>query len=60
MIRQKIYHLTSSYKENLVAKVSLNRGFMEGFMVYNIINFADILRRDNDGVSWDVRRVLSP
>jgi len=29
-------------------------------MELNIINFADMIRRENDGVSWDVRRVSSP
>ena len=40
---------------------SLNRGFMKDFMILNIINFADdMVRREMDGVSWDVRRVSSP
>ena len=34
--------------------------FHEGFIALNIINFADMARREKDGVSWDVRRVLSP
>jgi len=33
---------------------------MESFMVLNIINFADVARREKDGVSWEVRRVSSP
>ena len=33
---------------------------MENFMILNIINFADMARREKDGVSWDVRRVSSP
>jgi len=33
---------------------------MENFMTLNIINFADVARREKDGVSWDVRRVSSP
>jgi len=32
---------------------------MENFIVLNIINFADITRRDKYGISWDVRRVSS-
>jgi len=32
---------------------------MEDFIVLNIITFADIVRREKDGVSWDVRRVSS-
>jgi len=35
-------------------------GFIESFMTLNIINFADMARREKDGVSWDVRRVSSP
>jgi hypothetical protein len=31
--------------------ISLNGNFMEGFITLNIINFADIARRENDGVS---------
>ena len=41
------------------AKASLSGGFMESFITLNIINFADMARRENDGVSWDVRKVLS-
>jgi hypothetical protein len=33
---------------------------MEGFIALNIINFADMARKENDGVAWDVRRVSSP
>jgi len=33
---------------------------MEDFMTLNIINFAGMVRRENDGVSWDVKRVSSP
>ena len=32
-------------------KVSLNEGFMESFMTLNIINFADVARKEKDGVS---------
>jgi len=32
---------------------------MESFMALNIINFADVARREKVGVSWDVR-VSSP
>ena len=42
------------------SKASLNRGFMKSFMTLNIINFADKATRENDGVSWDVRRISSP
>ena len=41
------------------AKASLSGGFMESFMTLNIIKFADVARRENDGVSWDVRKVSS-
>jgi len=40
-----------------IAKASLSESFMESFMILNIINFVDVSRRENDGVSWDVRRV---
>ena len=46
-------------KEELI-KASLSGGFMESFMTLNIINFADMARREKDGVSWDMRRVSSP
>ena len=32
---------------------------MEGFIALNIISFVDMAKRENDGVSWDVRRVSS-
>jgi hypothetical protein len=32
---------------------------MEGFMTLNITTFADMAKRENDGVLWNVRRVLS-
>ena len=32
-------------------KVSLNGSFMEDFMTLNIINFANMTRREKDGVS---------
>ena len=38
---------------------SLSGGFMESFITLNIINFADVVRREKDIVSWDVRRVSS-
>jgi len=41
-------------------KASLNGSFMKSFIVLNIINFADMIRRERDKVSWDVRRVSSP
>jgi len=33
---------------------------MEGFTALNTTTFADMTRRENSGVSWDVRRVSSP
>ena len=41
-------------------KASISGGFIESFMALNIINFADVTRREKDRVSWDVRRVSSP
>ena len=35
-------------------------GFMESFMVLNIINYVDMVRRENDRVSCNVRKVSSP
>jgi len=32
---------------------------MVDFMSLNIINFADMARREKNGVLWDVRRVSS-
>jgi hypothetical protein len=32
---------------------------MKSFIPLNIINFADMTRREKDRVSWDVRRVSS-
>ena len=43
-----------------MAKVSLSGGFMESFMTLNIINFADVTKRENDGVLWNMSRVSSP
>jgi len=37
--------------------VRLNGNFMKNFIVLNIINFADIARREKERVSWDARRV---
>ena len=34
-------------KEELI-KASLSGGFMESFMILNIINFADVARREKD------------
>ena len=39
---------------------SLNGSFTESFIALNIINFTDMIRRENNKVSWDVRRVSSP
>ena len=40
---------------------SLSSGvFMKSFMTLNIINFADVAKKDKIGVSWDVSRVSSP
>ena len=47
-------------KQAAMAKVSLSGGFMESFMILNIINFADAARREKDVVLWNMRRVLSP
>jgi len=33
---------------------------MKDFMTLNTTTFADMVRRENDEVSWDVRRVSSP
>ena len=55
MRNNKIEDKDGSYYE-----ASLSGGFMESFMTLNIINFADMARREKDGVSWDVGRVLSP
>jgi len=33
---------------------------MENFMALNIITFADMARRENDEVLWDVRIISSP
>jgi len=33
---------------------------MKSFMILNIINFADMTKREKDEVSWDMRRVSSP
>ena len=43
----------------LSISASLNGNFMKGFMTLNIINFADIVRREKDRVSWDMMRVSS-
>ena len=45
--------------ESAIMSISIGV-FLEGFMVLNIINFADMTRREDDGVSCDVRRVSSP
>ena len=55
MRNDKIEDKGGSYYE-----ASLSGGFMESFMTLNIINFADMARREKDGVPWDVRRVSSP
>jgi len=44
----------------MAPKPSLNGSFMEDFVALNIISFADMAKRKNDRVSWDVRRVSSP
>jgi hypothetical protein len=33
---------------------------MESFTTYNIINFADVTMKENDEVSWDVKRSFIP
>ena len=42
------------------SEASLSGSFMESFMTLNIINFADVVRREKYEASWDVRRVSSP
>ena len=37
---------------------SLNRSFIEDFIILNIINFVDMATRGKDEVLWDVRRVF--
>jgi len=37
--------------------VRLSDCFMEGFIILNTINFADTTNRENNGVSWNVRRL---
>ena len=46
--------------DNTPTKASLNGSFMEDFVALNIISFADMAKRKNDRVLWDVRRVSSP
>jgi len=31
---------------------------MEGFIILNIINFVDMVKREKNRVLWDVRRIL--
>jgi hypothetical protein len=33
---------------------------MENFMALNIINFADMVRREKDEVLWNVKKISSP
>ena len=42
------------------AKASLNKNFIQNFIIVNIINFADMARRWKDEILLDVMRVLSP
>ena len=44
----------------LLRKPSLSGGFMKSFVTLNIINFADVTRREKHEILWDVRRVSSP
>ena len=44
----------------LFGLASLSGGFRESFIILNIINFAVVVRRENDEISWDMRRVLLP
>ena len=60
MYRFCTYTRGPQYKYMMGYKASLNGSFMESFMILNNITFADMERRENDGVSWDVRRVSSP
>ena len=49
------------YPSCITFKAILNVSFVESFMALNsIINFADMIRREKKGVSWNVRGVLSP
>ena len=36
-----------------------HESFMESFMTLNIINFTNMAKRENNRVSWDVKRVSS-
>ena len=38
---------------------SLNRSFIEDFIILNTITFTDMTKRDNNEILWDVRRVSS-
>ena len=58
--RVRLFQILDKGSPNAVTKASLNEGFMESFMVLNIIVFADMTRRKKYGVSWDVRGVSSP
>jgi len=39
---------------------ALVRSVSMGFITLNIINFADMVRKENNRVLWDVWRVSSP
>ena len=39
--------------------MSLSENFIKSFMILNIINFADVARREKNEVSCDVKRVSS-
>jgi len=54
------YYGTTSSIFRWTHEASLSEDFMESFMTLNIINFADMARKEKNEVSWDVRRVSSP
>ena len=57
---KKYYYSLETEPERVILQIDV-RPVSMGFMTLNIINFADdMVRREKDGVSWDVRRVSSP
>ena len=60
MYRFCTYTRGPQYKYMMGYKASLNESFIKDFMTLNTITFADMAKRENDRVSWDVRRVSSP
>lgn len=41
------------------ARLVSMKSFMKNFIVLNIINFTDMVRKEKEEVSWDVKGVLS-